>query len=92
MRLPFPVPHFRQVLAVFVNVLLVLNQLVLHHLFEIGPFRAQIWQAIDYVLNQMKAIQIILYSHVESGRNGALFVIASNMDVAVGATIGQPMH
>jgi len=39
---PFPVTNLRQVLAVFINVLLVLDELVLHHLLQIGPLGAQL--------------------------------------------------
>ncbi len=33
---PFPISDFRQILAVFVNVAFVLNELVLHLLFQVG--------------------------------------------------------
>jgi hypothetical protein len=38
--LPFPVPDFGHVLAVGVDVALVLDQLVLHGLFEVAPLGA----------------------------------------------------
>ncbi len=39
---PLPVPNFRQVLAVLIDVLLVLDELVLHHLLQVGPLGAQL--------------------------------------------------
>jgi hypothetical protein len=42
-------PDFGQVLAVFIDVLLVLDELVLHLLLQIGPLGTQVGQAIDHV-------------------------------------------
>jgi Tfp pilus assembly protein FimV len=51
---PFPVADLRQVLAVLVDVLLVLDQLVPHHLLQVGALGAQLRQAIDHVLTRWK--------------------------------------
>jgi len=42
-----------------------------------------------HVLHQMKPIQIVLHSHVESGRDRALFLVSANMQFAVGPAVGQ---
>ena len=39
---PFPVPDFRQVLTVFIDVMLMLDQLVLHHLLQVGALGTQV--------------------------------------------------
>src|SRR5579871_241080 len=38
-RTPLPIPDFRQVLAVLVDVVLVLDEFVLHHLLQVGALR-----------------------------------------------------
>jgi hypothetical protein len=53
---PLPVPNLRQVLTVLVDVMLMLNQLVPHLLFQIGTWATQLRQPIDHVLHQMKAV------------------------------------
>src|ERR1700678_108850 len=58
---PLPVADFRQILAVVINVMFVLDKFVLHHLLEIGALGAQIRDAINHVLNEMKAIEIVLH-------------------------------
>ena len=89
---PRPVADFRQVLAVLVDVMLVLDQLVLDHLLQIVPLAAQMRQAIHHVLHQMEPVQIVLHPHVEGRGDGALFLVAPDMEVAVGAAVGQPMN
>ena len=57
---PRPVPDLRQVLAVFVNVDLVLDQLVSNHLLQVIAFATQTRDAIHHVLHRMEAVQIVL--------------------------------
>ena len=40
----------------FVNVMLVLDKLVLHLLFQIVALGAQMWQTIHYILDEMKTV------------------------------------
>ena len=42
---PLPVPDFRHVLSVLVDVLLMLDKLVLHHLLQVSALIAQLRQA-----------------------------------------------
>ena len=37
----------------------------------------------------MEAIEVVLHAHVEGGRDGALFLVAAHVQVAVGAPVGQ---
>ncbi len=48
-RTPFPPPHLRQILAVFVDVLLVLDQLVLELLLQVDAWIARLRQAVNGV-------------------------------------------
>src|ERR1035437_4628952 len=60
---PFPVTDFRQVFAVLVDVLLVLDELVLDHLLQVRPSGAQVRQPVHHVLHQVEAVQVILDPH-----------------------------
>jgi len=66
---PLPVSNLRQILAVRVDVVFVPDEFVRHLLLQIVAPSTQVRQAIDHVLHQMKPIQIVLHSHVESGRD-----------------------
>jgi len=59
-----------------VNVLLVLDELVLHLLFQVGPVGAQVGQAIHNVLHQMESVQVVLHPNVKCGGDGALLFVA----------------
>ena len=74
-----------------VDVVLVLDELVLHQLFQVSPLGAKVRQPIDHVLDKVEPVQIVLNSHVKGGRDGALFLVAPDMEVAVGAPVGQPV-
>ena len=54
-----PVPDFRHVLAVLVDVLLVLDELVLNHLLQRCAARAQLRQPIDHILHQVEPVKIV---------------------------------
>ncbi len=49
---------FRHVLPVLIDIVLVFDQLVLHHRLQIGAIGTHLSQAIDYVLHQVKTVQI----------------------------------
>ena len=90
---PFPVADLRHVLAVAVDVLFVLDQLVLQLPLQMNALAARLRQAIDDVHDEMEAIQIVEYRHVEGGRDRAFFLVAADVKVGViGAAIGQPVN
>ena len=89
---PFPVANLRQILAVSIDVLLMLDEFVLHLLLQIISFYIYLRQAIDDILYKMKPVQFVLYSHVERGCYCALFYISPYMQVLVGSTIGQAVY
>ena len=74
-----------------VDVLLMLDELVLHHLLQIGSLGTQMRQPIDHVLHEMKPVQVVLHSQVKGCRDGTLFFVASHVEVAVGPAVGQPV-
>jgi len=89
---PLPVPDFRQVFAIFFDVLLVLDKLVLELLLQVDALVAGPRQAIDGVHHEMEAVQIVQHRHIEGRGDGTLLLVAADMDVGVvGATVGQPV-
>lgn len=78
---PLPVPDFRHVLAVLVDVRLVLDELVLELLLQIDALVAGLRQAIDRVHHEVKAVQIVEHGHVEGRGDGALFLVAAHVFV-----------
>jgi hypothetical protein len=53
---PLSVAYFLHVLSVPVDVMLVLDELVLHLLFQLGALLTQVRQTINHVLHAMKAV------------------------------------
>src|SRR5450631_4219253 len=75
-----------------VNILLVRYKFVLKLLFEIDAFGSGLRQTVYGVHHEMKAIQLIQHGHVEGCGDGAFFLVAPDVDVAViGAAISQPV-
>jgi hypothetical protein len=89
--LPPPVADFQQVLTVLIDIVLVLDKLVLNHLFQLSTLGTQMRQAIHHVLHQMKAVQIVLHAHIKGRRNGAFFLVAAHVQISIGAAVGQPV-
>ena len=78
-------------MSVLVDVLLMLDELVLHCLLQIRAFSSQFRQPIDDVLHQVEPVQLVLHPHVERRRDRALFLVAPDVQVAVGSAVGQPV-
>src|SRR5271165_1120668 len=91
-RVPSPVPDLRQILAMLVDVVLVLDELVAHCLFQIVALAAETGQIVHDVLHQMKAIDVVLHPHVKGCGDRALLLVAPDMEVPVGPAISQPMN
>src|SRR5262249_38773135 len=66
-RSPFPAADCGEVVAVFRDVFLVLDQLLVDRLFEVRGPRAELRQPIYHVVHEMEAIQLIEHDHVEGG-------------------------
>ena len=89
---PLPIPDFRHVLAMFVDVFFVLDELVPKLLLEIDAFDARLRQPIDRVHHEVEAVQVIQHSHVEGCCDRAFFFVAADMQVlVVGAAVSQPV-
>ncbi|SRR6266852_6913719 len=80
---PFPIPDFRQVVSVFADVLLVLDELVAQELLEMSADALQTRDTVDHVACKMKSIQVVENRHIERcGRCSFLFVSA-DMEVVM---------
>ena len=73
-----------------VDVLLVLDEFILQLLLQKSSCVTGLWQAVDGVHDQVEAIQIVEYRHVEGGSDGAFLLVATDVDVVVvGAPVDQ---
>jgi len=66
-----------------IYVLFAVNQLVLHHLLQIGSFVAQLRHMVNHLLHQMVPIKIVLHPHVKGRRYRALFLVTSDVEAAI---------
>ena len=75
-----------------VDIELVLDELVLELLLEIGPFTASLRQSMDHIHHKMEAIQIVENRHIERRRDRAFFLVAAYMEVLMVRTaIREPV-
>ena len=65
------------------NELLVLDWLVAQRLLHIPGARLKLWQAVDRVTDQVKAIHLVQHRHVEGCGDGAFFLVAPYVQVMV---------
>ena len=83
----------RQVLAVFGDVLLVLDELVLERLLQGDSLVAGLRQAADGIHHEVEVVQIVQHRHVEERGDGTLFLVDADVDVVVvNAAVGQPVE
>ena len=92
LALPLPVPDLRQVDAVVPDILAVLHQLVIHLLHQIGAPVAQLGQTAHGVDDQIEAVNVIEDPHIEGRGDGALLLVAPDMEVLVVAAVSQLMN
>ena len=89
---PFPVSDFRQVLTVFLDVLLVLDELVLEPLLQVDALVAGLRQAVDGIHHEVEAVQIVQHRHIKGCGDSAFFFVATDMDIVViSSSVGQPV-
>ena len=89
----FQMTDFLQVLAAFVDALLVLDQLVLELPLQGDSLVAGLRHSADCIHHEVKVVQIVQYCHVEERGEGTLFLVDANVDVVVvSAVVGQPVE
>ena len=81
------------ILAALVNVLPMLEQRIPNGLLCVGRASAELWEAINHVLHEMEAIELIEHHHVERSRGRALFLVAADVQIPVVLpAIGEPVN
>ena len=75
--------------AVLGDVLLVLDEFVLHLLDEVAASVAELRQVVDGSHDEVEAVEVVHDAHVERGGDSALFDVAAHMDVLVVALVGE---
>ncbi len=89
---PSPAKKLGIVLAVFRNVLLVIKQGVANGLLGIGGARTELRQPVNYVLREVKTIQLVEHASVEGCRQRAFPLVAADVQiVVVGPEAGKLM-
>ena len=71
--------------------MLVLDELVLHLLLQVSALRTKVRQPIHHIMHQVEPVQVVLHPDVKGRRDGALLLIAADVQVAVGPAVGQPV-
>ena len=92
---PFPITDLRHIVAVFTDVLPVLDKLAAQKLLEVSSDALQTRNAIDDVACKVETIQIVQDSHVERSCCRAFFFVAANVEIvvvraAIGEAVDQP--
>ena len=88
---PLPAADRRHVIAVSFDVLLVLDQLLVDRLLEVGRSGAELGKPVDHVLHQMEPVEVVEDHHVERCGRRALLLVPADVQVAVGPAVGQPV-
>ncbi len=78
---PHPITDFGHILTVLVDILAVRDKLVLELLLQVHAFRFRLWQMINGIHYQVKAIHVVEYRHIKGRRDRALFFVAANVQV-----------
>src|SRR4029077_3446152 len=91
-RVPTPVAHQRHVLAMAGDVLAMLEQACAHFCLEVIATAGELRQTIDVFLDEVEAIHVVQYRHIEGGRYRAFLLVAAHMQVhVVPAAVGEAM-
>ncbi len=89
----FQMADSRQVLAVFGDVLIVLDQPVLERLLQGDSLVVGLRHAADCIHHEVEVVQIVQHRHVEERGEDTLFLVDANVDVVVvNAAVGQPVE
>ena len=63
--------------------LLVSNKCIIHLLNEVARLVSELWQVLQCSLYEVKAVNLVLYAHVERSCDCTFFVVSVNVEVAV---------
>lgn len=90
--MPYPVFDFGDIFTHFGNVVFVLDEQIVHLLEESGARIAELRQNRDRRFDEVEAVDLILYAHIERRRDRAFFHIPEHMQIFIVAGICQLMN
>src|SRR5262245_1906244 len=73
---PLPAEDEGMILTAFVDVPPMFDEHIADALLRISSARTQLWQAVDYVLNQVETVHFVQYDHIERRRGGTFLLVA----------------
>src|SRR5262249_8516747 len=69
------------------------DEFVSYRLLGVSCSRSKLRHAINHVVYQVEAIEVIQHAHIKRRRSGTLFLVAAYMDVTMTLTpVGQPVN
>ena len=68
-----------------------LDEVVLHRLFQVAPRGAQLRQPVDHVLNEVEPVEAVLHPQVERRRDRAFLFVAADVEVLVRSTVVEAL-
>src|SRR6516164_1834396 len=77
---PLPVADLQHVVAMPVDVLFVLEELVAQVLLEVRTDARESRHAVHYIPRQVESVQIVQHRHIKGGRCGALLLVPPDME------------
>lgn len=87
--MPFPVSDLRHINTVLVDVLLVLNQLVVHLLNQVRTAVSELRQCLNSILYKVESVNLILNTHIERCCDCSFFLVSVYSDVLVCTSVCQ---
>ena len=79
-------------LPALVDVVPMFDERVADGLLRVGGARTELRQAVNHVLDEMEAVHLVQYNHVERRRRGAFLLVTADVEVlVVRAAVGKAM-
>src|SRR5205823_2267692 len=90
---PFPIPDFRHIFAVLIDIRPVLDQLVPQALLNVPRDVAETLNPVEHITREMKPVKLIEHRHIERCRGSAFFLVSPDMEiVVVSPAVCQPVN
>ena len=87
--IPLPAADLGQIHTVVADVLAMLYQLIQHLLDQVCAAIAQLRQTAHRVDDQIKPVNVVEHPHIEGRGDGALLLVAADVEIPVVPAVGQ---
>src|ERR1700733_12360306 len=88
-----PVANMRHVVAMFVDVELVLDELVAQPLLLVTGDAVKLWNTVEHIACEMEPVEIVQHRHVERSGCGSFLLVPADVQVVViRAPVGQSVN